>query len=320
MFRSRGWDYILWDDAANRKLWVEHFPLLLDVYDGYQSSIQRADATRLLYMHVYGGIYADLDVAPCDNLEGLLNSMDAPRLVLVREPGRGHNGTHASLYVSNFFMASSAGHPFWRHAIGMLRPRAKIQNPMSSSGPYMLNAAWQSYVKALRTGQLRCAGQILHSAKAYSFPDWQASVAVHHWASLWHPPKNVGWENPEDPYGHKGRRLPRRNITKSVLPRFDPDFQKWRGIDRSHNCPEAAFEDHINASWGCYRGGWPCPRPHWREYNHECNASRRGCWVWDDAHKQIQRGKFVDLWNSTDDAFTITGIKEHLETHISTVK
>ena len=62
-----GWDHRLWTDDANRALWAAHFPELLPVYDGYPTAVQRADVTRLLYMHVHGGVYADLDVAPCDS-------------------------------------------------------------------------------------------------------------------------------------------------------------------------------------------------------------------------------------------------------------
>ena len=58
-----GWEHRLWTDEANRALWAAHFPDLLSLYDGYSTAVQRADVTRLLYMHVHGGVYADLDVA-----------------------------------------------------------------------------------------------------------------------------------------------------------------------------------------------------------------------------------------------------------------
>ena len=31
------------------------------MYDGYPNPIQRADASRLVYMYLFGGVYADLD-------------------------------------------------------------------------------------------------------------------------------------------------------------------------------------------------------------------------------------------------------------------
>ena len=55
-----GFDHHLWTDAENRGMWARHFPELLPVYDGYTDTIAKADASRLVYMYVHGGIYADL--------------------------------------------------------------------------------------------------------------------------------------------------------------------------------------------------------------------------------------------------------------------
>ena len=85
-----GWEYRLWTDEDNERLWKEHAPELIDVFSAYNDTphtvrdghvvgasvregyeiqrptgIRRADASRLLYMHVHGGVYADLDVIPC---------------------------------------------------------------------------------------------------------------------------------------------------------------------------------------------------------------------------------------------------------------
>ena len=53
-----GWQHWLWTDKDNRQLWSKHFPDMLAMYDAYPNPIQRADASRLLYMHVFGGVYA----------------------------------------------------------------------------------------------------------------------------------------------------------------------------------------------------------------------------------------------------------------------
>jgi hypothetical protein len=49
------WEYKLWTDEANRDLVKEHYPWLLEVYDGFPENIMRADTARVLYMHHYGG-------------------------------------------------------------------------------------------------------------------------------------------------------------------------------------------------------------------------------------------------------------------------
>ena len=82
------WEYRLWTDEENRKLWAKHMPEVLPVYDRYKHAIERADATRLLYFMVFGGVYADLDVAPCNGVDRVLAS-NATKLLLVRDPVRG---------------------------------------------------------------------------------------------------------------------------------------------------------------------------------------------------------------------------------------
>jgi mannosyltransferase OCH1-like enzyme len=44
------WRHRVWSDDDNRRLWQENFPELLDLYDGYDVPIKRADAARLVYM------------------------------------------------------------------------------------------------------------------------------------------------------------------------------------------------------------------------------------------------------------------------------
>ena len=97
-----GWRHRLWTDDENRALWAAHFPELLDVYDGYARPVQRADATRLLYMHVHGGVYADLDIQllSTDRLRQLLST---DKVYLPFEKGR---------LVGQSIIVSPARHPF----------------------------------------------------------------------------------------------------------------------------------------------------------------------------------------------------------------
>ena len=172
-----GWQHRLWTDDENRALWAAHFPELLDVYDGYARPVQRADATRLLYMHVHGGVYADLDVAPCRGLPSIVLN-GSLELLLVREPGKSPRGD-ARRYLTNFWMASAPGHPFWLHAISLLRARAKHENVMSATGPYFLNAAWNKYQAALRAKHAGCVARAAARARVLTFREWQRGVGAH---------------------------------------------------------------------------------------------------------------------------------------------
>lgn len=161
------WTRFLWTDESNRALWVREFPEMIDVYDAYAYAVERADATRLLYMHVYGGVYADIDVVPCRDAIGQFRKLDVP--MLVEDPSR----TRVTR-ISNFVMASPRAHPFWRYAIEQLRTSRHNPNTISRTGPAFLNAAYLKYVA-------RDAGIV-----RVSYREFAQLVGSHHWASTWH--------------------------------------------------------------------------------------------------------------------------------------
>ena len=112
----------MWNDADTRVLWKQHMPHLLSMYDALTEPVMRADASRLLYMHVHGGIWADLDTAPC-NSSSLWDTIEQQNrtLVLIRDPALGNKGDEQP--PSTFFYASAPGHPFWGHALRTLAAR-----------------------------------------------------------------------------------------------------------------------------------------------------------------------------------------------------
>jgi mannosyltransferase OCH1-like enzyme len=63
-FRRLNPDYEirLYDDDDIRKMVKEHRPHMLDMFDSFGKSVERADFWRYLVMYVEGGVYADTDV------------------------------------------------------------------------------------------------------------------------------------------------------------------------------------------------------------------------------------------------------------------
>ena len=61
LVNNKEWSYSFTTNALNRKFMETKFPEFLDLYDGYKSEIQRADAVRYFLLYEYGGVYADLD-------------------------------------------------------------------------------------------------------------------------------------------------------------------------------------------------------------------------------------------------------------------
>ncbi|KIV94736.1 hypothetical protein PV10_02474 [Exophiala mesophila] len=123
------WEWVLWTDEDNEELVKRHFPWLLKTYKAMPGMIYRADLVRNLYMYMYGGVYADLDVEcirPIDQMFGTYNvstvSHAKPRPLSthdLQKNGRkaffGRMGTDNGFdnSIPNAWMASTPGHPFF---------------------------------------------------------------------------------------------------------------------------------------------------------------------------------------------------------------
>jgi len=91
------WKYIFWSDQSSREFIEKEYPWFLETYDSYPKPIQRADAIRYFALYHFGGLYADMDLTPRKNIEGLLQGAD---VVLFETPNVG---------MTNMIMASRKG-------------------------------------------------------------------------------------------------------------------------------------------------------------------------------------------------------------------
>jgi len=134
-----GWDIRLWTDDTMLSFVREHYPDLLATYEGYPKMIQRADAFRYLVLGKLGGIYADLDVEPCQAVDPLLGYdcfLGVEPLEHIN-PDRIHQGV--PFLFTNAFMGSVPNHPMWQAVIGQLADLAD-QETFYSTGPSMVTA------------------------------------------------------------------------------------------------------------------------------------------------------------------------------------
>mmetsp|Transcript_134310 Transcript_134310/g.236815 ORF Transcript_134310/g.236815 Transcript_134310/m.236815 type:complete len:612 (-) Transcript_134310:69-1904(-) len=211
------WKYMFWSDDDNLRLWANESMEKLDLYNSFAEGVMRSDASRLLYLQNYGGVYADFDVEPCQNLDKLLSKWE---LVFVRSPLG---------YVSNYFIASAPFHPFWGFALDQLQDtdarllQMKSQTEkdggqfssgmtvMWTAGPRFLDDAFQRFLN--ESTQL-----IKDKIKIFNFSEFQAEIGIHHWTGTWHCP--VGSSN----------------CTKSELYSPKPTEGAEKGVDTSTRC------------------------------------------------------------------------------------
>jgi len=146
------WRFRLHTDEDNDVLVKEQFPWLLKAWY-VMTSIQRADIARLLYMHSFGGVYADLDVELLQPLEPLLNaSRDQNASALLGQEPMAHTLLleRKPRQICNAVLASVAGHPFWLWVVQLATNALLSSNdndPVGTTGPRMLERAvrvWQA--------------------------------------------------------------------------------------------------------------------------------------------------------------------------------
>ncbi|KAL0489084.1 inositol phosphoceramide mannosyltransferase [Acrasis kona] len=155
----KDWEYVLWTDEDNRELVKQHYPWFLRTYDSYAKGVMRADSARCLYMHRYGGVYADLDMESLRPTEDLLRntikdaSSDKPVAIM----GYMSDHFYYEHNVPNAWMISTPGHPFWLFCLSkMIELEAKgVNGAEYLTGPVMLYKAINEYseIKTLINGK-----------------------------------------------------------------------------------------------------------------------------------------------------------------------
>ena len=172
------WTYHFHSDADNTALVEQRYPWLMPSWRRL-SAIQRADVARYLYMHAWGGVYADLDVALLQPLNTLLRVQRRSHnasVILGQEPL-----AHAVILerkrrqVCNAVMASVPGHPFWLEVVRRVAAAQGGADPVGSTGPRMLEQVLSSWLAPGGAGHAG-GGVVVVPPDAF-FPTWDPMQA-----------------------------------------------------------------------------------------------------------------------------------------------
>ncbi|MFY9825023.1 MAG: glycosyltransferase [Thermoanaerobaculia bacterium] len=107
------WEYVLWDDAALRRLLGEHLPELLALYERHQDFAERSDLGRYAVLHVHGGLYVDVDTRCVRPLDPLLQAGDARFLVALYKNLASKRPNDPFERIANSLIACVPRHPLW---------------------------------------------------------------------------------------------------------------------------------------------------------------------------------------------------------------
>lgn len=142
------WRFEFWDDKRSRRLVMQHFPQFAEEYDR-MSGIKRADVARIAILHVFGGVYADIDVEATRPLDSLLEAAEQVGAgVLLGEENFVHSvllEQRSEWLVSNAVMAGSKGHAFWLQALREIFQNVWCgEDPVQCTGPRLVDRlSWE---------------------------------------------------------------------------------------------------------------------------------------------------------------------------------
>lgn len=179
--------HILWTDTDIREMIKKDYPQFLIYYDNYPHHIMRVDAFRFFVLHLYGGVYVDLDMEAYKCIDNLLE----PKINLFLE----HSES-----ISNAIMAAPPQHPFLEHCMKQLMLKHKIAglntDAWEMTGPKFLTDVVATYpypndIKIFPAQYFfpipwhRPRGD--QSGQAHKYP---LAYGAHHWQGTWWQPQN----------------------------------------------------------------------------------------------------------------------------------
>lgn len=133
-WKQFGWIVYFHSDEENNEIVSKYYPEYLQKYNSFKYKIQQIDFVRLCYLDKWGGVYADLDIVP---LEDVYKLLQYPCTVLKNPYGH--------VYFTNMFMAGEHNHPFWKYYMDQMTTNApwwaigKHLHVMSTTGPFQIS-------------------------------------------------------------------------------------------------------------------------------------------------------------------------------------
>jgi hypothetical protein len=141
------WTFIFWDDTQN--LLLAKCTGYADVFEG-RSGIQQADLSRLLYLHQYGGFYADLDYIALRCHDELFD-LTLNETTDIRSQQLLLQGRYGQVVGLEWGYARKSKHPLWAHCLDIARGHVGSEKrqgcPIWYTGPHFLNRCIKSYFR-----------------------------------------------------------------------------------------------------------------------------------------------------------------------------
>lgn len=143
-------EYLFFDDSQVGEFIQREFPDYREVFDSFQSTIQRCDFFRYLAVYRYGGFYFDLDVLLASSLSTLLEHECVFPFERVNFSHFMRNDLGMDWQIGNYAFGARPGHPFLEAIIkncvrgqqdpGWIKPMMRGSPPLVRDEYFVLNS------------------------------------------------------------------------------------------------------------------------------------------------------------------------------------
>jgi hypothetical protein len=137
-----GYEYRFWTDRDNQAFVESEFGSYHDTWSSFDKNIKRLDALRYMWMHEYGGIYADLDMECLQSLDPLLERHRGREIILFCDLSpRGR-----VISANSALLISRPGSEFWLRILDYARDHRR-RYVTRCTGPFALGTVARRYAK-----------------------------------------------------------------------------------------------------------------------------------------------------------------------------
>ena len=106
--------HVLWTDEDNEQLVENFYPEFASVYNSFAMTVQKCDLVRLLYLHHFAGLYADLDYETHGHVWRCISNSASGNISVKGDVFAVESPVLFNEVMQNSLMiAASPGHPFF---------------------------------------------------------------------------------------------------------------------------------------------------------------------------------------------------------------
>jgi mannosyltransferase OCH1-like enzyme len=110
------WSICLYDDTDIQNIMKSEFPVFIDRFNSFQTSIQRIDIFRMFIVYLHGGFYLDMDVFLMKPLDDLLDNgivFSEEKTLTAYEMQLSHH--KYDVRIANYMFGGARKHPLLLH-------------------------------------------------------------------------------------------------------------------------------------------------------------------------------------------------------------